>query len=57
MHWRLMMTRKISLSRPAVALALIALMALSACEQKYGQCEGGVSDLSDMSNVTVQNPC
>lgn len=51
------MTRKISLSKPAVALALIALMALSACEQKYGQCEGGVSDLSDMSNVTVQNPC
>lgn len=52
------MTRKISSTKPvAIALALAAVLALSACENKVGQCEGGVSDISGLSNVAPQNPC
>ncbi|MGD9919381.1 MAG: hypothetical protein AB7U46_15315 [Paenirhodobacter sp.] len=52
------MTRKISRTKPVVAvLALAAVLALSACENKVGQCEGGVDDISTLSNVAPQNPC
>ncbi|PYF08609.1 hypothetical protein C8J30_11225 [Rhodobacter viridis] len=46
-------TRKTSLA----FLAALALAALSGCTQPPGKCEGGVSDLSTLSSVTVQNPC
>lgn len=53
------MTRTIS-RKTATLLAALALAALAGCtamEKSVGQCEGGVSDLSTLSSVTVQNPC
>lgn len=46
-------TRKASLA----LVAAVALAALAGCTQAPEKCEGGVSDLSKLSSVTVQNPC
>lgn len=46
-------TRKASLA----LMAVLAVAALSGCTQPTAKCEGGVSDLSTLSSVTVQNPC
>lgn len=47
------LTRKTSLA----LVAAMALAALSGCTPPPEKCEGGVSDLSTLSSVTVQNPC
>jgi len=38
-------------------LAILAVAAVAGCTQPPAKCEGGVSDLSTLSSVTVQNPC
>jgi hypothetical protein len=51
------MSRTITRQASLAILAALALSALAGCTQPPGQCEGGVSDLSTLSSVTVQNPC
>ena len=51
------MIRTVSRKASLAFLAVLALAALSGCTKPVGQCEGGVSDLSTLSSVTVQNPC
>lgn len=51
------MARNFSFPRPVTLFAMLAFCALAACAQSFGQCDEGVNDLSNMPNVTVQNPC
>lgn len=49
-----------STRKAMMAIAALGLVALTACTQlqkDVGQCEGGVGDLSTLSNVTPANPC
>lgn len=51
------MTCTFTRKMPLALMAVLALTAVSGCMQPPEKCEGGVSDLSTLSSVTVQNPC
>ncbi|WP_223639787.1 hypothetical protein [Rhodobacter sp. TJ_12] len=38
-------------------LAACFCAGLAGCTEPVAQCEGGVEDLSTLSNVVVENPC
>ncbi|MFD2173664.1 hypothetical protein [Rhodobacter lacus] len=51
------MSRPFTPALPITLTALLLCVTLAGCAEKIGQCEGGVDDLSTMSNVVVDNPC